>query len=102
MYYFLKLIKKEKYQDIEKYGLTSTLWKLIGRHYKYESDNPILKDFLNHLFQNRFLFQLNHESWMLNREASIFVNHWMDSAKYQVISLQDGVGVSVLHDPYTL
>lgn len=77
--------KKEKYQDIEKYGFSSTFWKMIKKQYNYASENPTLKDFLIHLFQNRFLFHLNHQMWILNREASIFVNHWMDSAKYQSV-----------------
>jgi uncharacterized protein (TIGR02687 family) len=74
--------KKSTYQDMEKYGLIPYFWKFIARKFNYRTETPTLKDLLIQLLQNCFYSNLKQPTWILNKEAAIFVNHWMDSAKY--------------------
>ncbi|MHA1279900.1 MAG: BREX-1 system phosphatase PglZ type A, partial [Candidatus Helarchaeota archaeon] len=74
--------KDEKYQNIVKFNLVTFFWKIIQHKYNYHSDNPTLKDFLVQLLINHFQTNLASPKRALNKEAAIFVNHWMDSARY--------------------
>lgn len=74
--------KDAKYQEIEKYGLTSYFWRFVAQKYQYSHESPLLNDLLIQLLKNRFSSNLKQPDWILNKEAAIFVNHWMDSARY--------------------
>ncbi|MCK6622787.1 MAG: BREX-1 system phosphatase PglZ type A [Calditrichaceae bacterium] len=73
----------EKYESLEKFELSGIFWRFVEDRYHYRNDPPTLKDFLIRLLQNRFESSLRESRWPLNREASIFINHWMDSAGHR-------------------
>jgi len=73
----------DKYENIEKYGLAKAYWRFVGEKYNYQNEQSTLKDFLIRLLQNRFESNLPEPHWRLNRDASIFMNHWMDSASHR-------------------
>ncbi len=85
--------KGEKYQNIVKFNLVTFFWKIIQHKYNYHSDNPTLKDFLVQLLVNHFQTNLASPQKVLNKEAAVFVNHWMDSARYHLFfdSLSDKI-----------
>jgi len=74
--------RNEKYQSMVKLKLAPFFWDLIQKKFNYRSEHPTLKDFLVQLLKNHFYIQLNSSRKILNKEAAVFVNHWMDSARY--------------------
>ena len=80
----IKLLQDEKtYAKLEKYHLQTYLYKALSLHYKYNSDNPTIKDFGYKLLQNHFYSFVDKSRCELNSEAILFVKNWMDSTKYK-------------------
>lgn len=76
--------ENEKYQSLNKLGMKELLWLMISKKYNYNSDNPTITDFLIELFENKFLSSISDPKYTLNREAQLFVSHWMENAKYHL------------------
>lgn len=77
--------ENEKYQTIEKLNMKNLFWEFINKKYTYKSENPTINDFLIELFENKFFSSLAEPKYTLNREAQLFVSHWMENAKYHLV-----------------
>jgi hypothetical protein len=69
-------------KDFETFQLLESFWQMVDKRFHYQAENPSLKDLLIQLLLNRFYSNLQQPEWRLSKEASIFMNHWMDSARF--------------------
>lgn len=75
--------KSDKWNAIEKFGLTDFFWKTVERKYAYKDEKPTIKDFLIKLFQDNFQRSLTNGKGILSKDAYLFVNRWKENAKAQ-------------------
>lgn len=81
--------------EVEKFGLTESLWKFFKRHWGYNNENPKLKDFFIRLTLTHLNEGLSQQSAELPEalqkfvlpagagrlNASVFISNWMQSSK---------------------
>jgi len=77
--------KQDKYNAIDKFGLSSFLWETITKKYNYKSATPTIKDFLLQLVQDNFERSIIAGKPILNKEAYLFVNRWKENTKARQI-----------------
>ncbi|MGZ4055301.1 MAG: BREX-1 system phosphatase PglZ type A [Bacteroidia bacterium] len=77
--------KSDKWNAIEKFGLTDFFWKTVERKYAYKDAKPTIKDFLIKLFQDNFHRSLTNGKGILSKDAYLFVNRWKENAKAQSV-----------------
>jgi uncharacterized protein (TIGR02687 family) len=75
--------KSDKWNAIERFGLTDFFWKTVERKYAYKDAKPTIKDFLIKLFQDNFQRSLTNSKGILSKDAYLFVNRWKENAKAQ-------------------
>ena len=63
---------------IERSGLTDVFWKLVGKTYGYQPDQPDLEDFAITLFQSAYLRAVG-ENGNLNAEAVLIFHRWKNN-----------------------
>ncbi|RXJ95792.1 BREX-1 system phosphatase PglZ type A [Arcobacter sp. AHV-9/2010] len=79
-----KLISNEDLvQELEKYNLTKKLLKQLNLKYKYKSEILSIKDLTYKFLQNHFYSSIDSKKCELNKEATLFVKHWMDSNRHK-------------------
>jgi uncharacterized protein (TIGR02687 family) len=77
----IKLFSNDKlYNDIQKYKLEEYLWDMINVQYRYNEQNPSIKDLGYKLLQNHFYSFVDKNKMMLGSEAVLFIKSWMDSS----------------------
>lgn len=77
------LVHPKYYDELCKYGLDEYLWGRIKEYFDYNSSEPTLKDFGFKLLQTHFYSFIDAAKCVLNKEAVLFVKHWMDSSTNQ-------------------
>ena len=79
-----KLISNEDLvQELEKFNLTKKLLKQLDLKYKYKSEILSIKDLTYKFLQNHFYSSIDSKKCELNKEATLFVKHWMDSNRHK-------------------
>ena len=79
-----KLISNESLiEELNKYDLSKKLLNQISKRFKYQSDKLSITDLLYKLLQNHFYSNIEPSKCELNKEAVLFVKHWMDSNRYK-------------------
>ncbi|MBF9015175.1 MULTISPECIES: BREX-1 system phosphatase PglZ type A [unclassified Oceanispirochaeta] len=73
---------EEKYKLIERCNLHHVFWKLIKKHYAYQSDSCGIKDFTLTLFKSSYAMGINGEP-SLNSDALVFLKRWKDSRQFE-------------------
>ncbi|MCF6207664.1 MAG: hypothetical protein L3J47_12385, partial [Sulfurovum sp.] len=74
--------KEGKYKNIIKYELEGAWWKWVGEVLGYRHDEPTMMGLAIYLLENRFGGCVKDETIAFNKEASLFVNHWMQHMKH--------------------
>ena len=77
--------KESKFDNLRKYGLESEFYKKIEKIFGYINEDPSLMGFVIYLLNNRFKICVKEEGYEGNKNANIFVNHWMQHIKYGAI-----------------
>jgi len=78
----LKLFEdKNLFEEIEKFELSEELFKAVKSKYGYDGNS--LNDFLYKLLQNHFYYYIDKSKCLLNSDARLFVNSWMDSSRFK-------------------
>ena len=80
LFHLLQKIKNKEYEKLKSAQLNDYFWQRVQRQFGYNVDSPTPKDLVIQLLSNRFLSNLASPAPTLNKDATIFVNHWMDSA----------------------
>lgn len=79
-----KLISNEDLvQELEKFNLTKKLLKQLDLKFKYKSEILSIKDLTYKFLQNHFYSSIDSKKCELNKEATLFVKHWMDSNRHK-------------------
>ena len=79
-----KIISNESLiEELDKYSLASKLLKQIESKFKYKSDKLSITDLSYKLLQNHFYSNVDTSKCELNKEAILFVKHWMDSNRHK-------------------
>ena len=79
-----KLISNEDLvQEVEKFNLTKKLLKQLDLKFKYKSEILSIKDLTYKFLQNHFYSSIDSKKCELNKEATLFVKHWMDSNRHK-------------------
>jgi uncharacterized protein (TIGR02687 family) len=79
-----KLIANEELeQELEKYDLSKKLLKELSNRYKYKSETLSISDLTYKLLQNHFYSNVEPSKCELNKEAILFVKHWIDSNRHK-------------------
>ena len=79
-----KLISNEDLvQELEKFNLTKKLLKQLDLKFKYKSEIFSIKDLTYKFLQNHFYSSIDSKKCELNKEATLFVKHWMDSNRHK-------------------
>ena len=79
-----KLIANENLlEELEKYNLTKKLLKELSLKFKYKSETFSIDDLTYKFLQNHFYSSIEPSKCELNKEATLFVKHWMDSNRHK-------------------
>ncbi len=79
-----KLIANENLlEELEKYNLTKKLLKELSLKFKYKSERFSITDLTYKFLQNHFYSSVELSKCELNKEATLFVKHWMDSNRHK-------------------
>lgn len=75
--------RDERYNLIERVGLTDYLWTETRQHYGYKSDAPSPTDFALQVFKDRLAYDLGEEdSVQLLPEIRLFFDRWRKEPRY--------------------
>jgi len=74
--------KESKYANLVKYQLDGAWWQWVGERLGYRHAEPTLMGLAIYLLENRFGMCVKEEGRSHNKEASLFVNHWMQHMKH--------------------
>ncbi|MDN5081982.1 BREX-1 system phosphatase PglZ type A [Aliarcobacter butzleri] len=104
-----KLISNENLiEELDKYDLSRKLLKQISKRFKYQNDKLSITDLSYKFIQNHFYSNLEPSKCELNKEAVLFVKHWMDSNRhkelFKTVSLkvQNDLNISSIISNYQL
>ena len=104
-----KLISNENLiEELDKYDLSRKLLKQISKRFKYQNDKLSITDLSYKLLQNHFYSNVEPSKCELNKEAVLFVKHWMDSNRhkelFKTVSLkvQNDLNISSIISNYQL
>lgn len=79
-----KIIGNEKsINELEKYNLSKKLLKELSQRYNYKSDTLSINDLTYKFLQNHFYSSVDPTKCELNKEARLFVKHWIDSNRHK-------------------
>ncbi len=74
--------KETKLNNLIKYELQDELYKRVEKAYGYINHEPSLMGMVIYLLNNRFKICIKADDFEGNKNANIFVNHWMQHIKY--------------------
>lgn len=74
--------KETKFKNLQKYDLLDEFWKRVKKQTGYSNDDPTLMGLAVYLFDNRFKLCIKDGEYEGNKNASLFVNHWMQHVKH--------------------
>jgi len=77
--------KESKLENLKKYDLLDEFWKRVKKQFGYVNDDPTLMGLAIYLFNNRFKICIKDPAYEGNKNASLFVNHWMQHVKYSEV-----------------
>jgi len=72
---------EEKIKLVARCSLDEYLWRLLNRHYGYESGTKSIKDFAIELFKSCFAKAIGDDA-ELNSDAMVFMKRWQDSRSH--------------------
>ncbi|MFA6740927.1 MAG: BREX-1 system phosphatase PglZ type A [Arcobacteraceae bacterium] len=79
-----KLIENENsINELEKYNLSKKFLKELSQRYNYKSDTLSINDLSYKFLQNHFYSSVDPAKCELNKEARLFVKHWIDSNRHK-------------------
>lgn len=77
--------KETKFNVLIKYELKDEFYKRLEKTFSYLNDDPSLMGFVIYLLSNRFQMCVKEDGYEGNKNANIFVNHWMQHIKYGAV-----------------
>jgi len=73
--------RESKSKNLDKYGLKEAFYQRVASSLDYENSDPSMMGLVIYLLNNRFRLCLKETEYVGNKEASLFVNHWMQHGK---------------------
>jgi len=74
--------RETKLKNLAKYELLDEFYKRVQKAYGYNSDDASIMGLIIYLLENRFKLCIKEDDYEGNKNANIFVNHWMQHIKY--------------------
>jgi uncharacterized protein (TIGR02687 family) len=74
--------KDTKFSILLKYELSDEFYKRIEQYYGYVNEEASVMGLIIYLLNNRFKLCIKEDDFEGNKNANIFVNHWMQHIKY--------------------
>ncbi len=74
--------KETKFKNLQKYELLDAFWRRVKTQMGYANEEPSLMGLVIYLMENRFRTCIKDSEYESNKNASLFVNHWMQHVKY--------------------
>jgi len=74
--------RETKLKNLAKYELLDEFYKRVQKAYGYSSDEASIMGLVIYLLENRFKLCIKEDDYEGNKNANIFVNHWMQHIKY--------------------
>ena len=75
--------RESRYKKLERFELAAPFWERVEQETGYSHDAPTMMGLVIYLFDNRFRLCVKEEGFRGNKQASLFVNHWMQHVKWR-------------------
>lgn len=80
---FKLIANEDAVKELDKYNLSKKLLKQLNQKYRYKNESLSINDIVYKFLQNHFYSSVDSTKCELNREAILFVKHWIDSNRHK-------------------